>query len=105
MDALSWNIEQRSTGDYIINTTRDGNADGATTGTYNMTVRRANSENVNLNPLQPVEFRCGETLVDGPSPRYNSHKTHNRICAFVSIVWMASKPLIRISFWRCHRRH
>ena len=52
----------QESGDYIINATRDGNADGTTTGSYSLTVRRANAEGP-ANPLQPVEFRCGEILV------------------------------------------
>jgi len=52
-----------TSGNYIINATRDGNLEGTTTGTYTLTVRRGNPADIRENDLQPVEFRCGETLV------------------------------------------
>ena len=52
-----------TSGDHIINATRDGNFDGTTTGTYTLTVRRGNEDDVRENDLQPVEFRCDGTLV------------------------------------------
>lgn len=52
-----------TSGEYIINASRMGIAEGETTGTYHLTVRRANSASSTGNSLQAVEFRCGTTLV------------------------------------------
>ncbi len=49
-----------TTGQYTIVTTRAGNADGNTTGTYVLRVRRANPPAQTVNPLQDVTFRCSD---------------------------------------------
>lgn len=53
----------QTSGEYIINATRMEIAEGETTGTYHLTVRRANGDATLNNPYQSVEFRCGNTLV------------------------------------------
>lgn len=47
-----------STGRYTVVATRVGNADGLSTGTYTLRVRRANPAPARPNPYQEVVFRC-----------------------------------------------
>lgn len=49
-------------GEYVAVPTRVGNADGTTTGSYTLTLRRANPGSDTRNTFQDVTFRCGESL-------------------------------------------
>jgi len=47
-----------ATGQYIIIATRVGNAEGTSTGSYSLRLRRANAPIQSVNPYQDVTFRC-----------------------------------------------
>jgi len=50
-------------GEFVINVTRAGRDEGTTTGAYTLLLRRASGGEVQINPLQPVTFRCGVDVV------------------------------------------
>jgi hypothetical protein len=88
-------------GHYTIVATRVGNADGTSTGTYSLRLRRANSPVVNTDPYQDVTFPCKDqgfeattaatiAFQEDPTPNMQHRITVYGIDGF--------RPVIRVNF-------
>lgn len=87
-------------GEYIIVATREGNENGTSTGSYTLSVRRANVTAPNTtNELQPVEFRCGEfTAITATTILFDDDPDVNAFYR-ISVYGLDDfQPVIHISF-------